>query len=97
MDCCYYSEYQEVANTPYRLSTQCAIFDCSKGTECALCAQSAKGISDQYHHKFSILHFTPLAYTLLPLLFVEILLSIYCLFPSQTIRQKYQIMHIRFP
>ena len=32
-------------NTPYKLGTACAFFDCSKGTECALCAQSVKGIS----------------------------------------------------
>ena len=30
--------------TPYRMGTECAFFDCSKGTECALCAQSVKGI-----------------------------------------------------
>ena len=31
--------------TPYRLGTECTFFDCSKGTECALCAQSVKGMS----------------------------------------------------
>ena len=33
-----------VPNTPYRLGTYCAFCDGSKGTECALCAQSVKGI-----------------------------------------------------
>ena len=28
--------------TPNRLGTECTLFDCSKGTECALCAQSVR-------------------------------------------------------
>ena len=39
------------SNTLYRLGTKCAFFDCSKGSECALCAQSVKGINTFYKLK----------------------------------------------
>ena len=41
-------------NTPDTLGTECAFFDCSKGTECALCAQSVKDIRS----RTSSLHMT---------------------------------------
>ena len=43
-------------NTPYRLDTEWAFFDCSKGTECALCAQSVKGIYMQQVTKGHLYH-----------------------------------------
>ena len=35
---------QKECYTPDRLGKECAFFDCSKGTECALCAQSVECI-----------------------------------------------------
>ena len=37
--------FEHISYTPYRLGTQCTLFDCSKGAECALYAQSVKGIN----------------------------------------------------
>ena len=47
----YVSKRNYVFDMLLGICTECTFFDCSKGTECALCAQSVKGISVYLYSK----------------------------------------------